>query len=128
MHAWETKTIVASFRILCLSMTVLKTYLSIDRSLMHGCVQTPLPIRILIPVAYNTVRIGYLWQWAFLPYKLGGIGRAIAIANFTYWMTNLFGFLIPVAAVRYMRAHFFAVEAEEVTTRTSMEDSAGLMF
>lgn len=89
---------------------------------------TPLPIRILIPVAYNTVRIGYLWHWSNLPLKLGGLGRALAIANLTYWMANLFGFLIPVAAVKYMRAHFFAVEASEVTMHPGMEDSVGLMF
>ena len=90
--------------------------------------KTPLPIRILISICYNTVRIGYLWNWAFLPIEMGHWGRTIAIANLAYWLTNLFGFLIPVAAVRYMRAHFFAVEAEQVTTRTSMEDSAGLEY
>ncbi|CAB9516157.1 expressed unknown protein [Seminavis robusta] len=89
---------------------------------------TPLPIRILIPVAYNTIRLGYLWSWVFQPLALGHLGQAVAIANLAYWATNLFGFLIPVATVRYMRAHFFAVEAEQVTTRASMEDSAGLMF
>lgn len=90
---------------------------------------TPLPIRILIPVAYNTVRLGYLWNWAFSTANLGlgGLGRMIAIGNLAYWMTNLFGFLLPIATVRYMRAHFFAVEAEQVITRPSMEDSAGFM-
>jgi hypothetical protein len=90
--------------------------------------QTPLPIRVLIPVAYNTVRLGYLWSWAVQSLILGSLGRAIAIANLVYWLLNLFGFLIPIATVKYMRAHFFAVEAEQVTTRSSMEDSAGLML
>lgn len=70
--------------------------------------------------------MGYLWNWAFSQANLGGVGRAIAVANLSYWATNLFGFLIPVAAVRYMRAHFYAVEAEQVTTRPCMEDSAGV--
>jgi len=78
-------------------------------------------------VAYNTVRLGYLWNWAFSVANLGLIGRFIAVGNLTYWMTNLFAFLIPVATVRYMRAHFFAVEAEQVITRPGMEDSAGFM-
>ena len=60
--------------------------------------------------------------------KLGAFGRGIAVVNLVYWGLNLFGFLIPVATMRYMRAHFFAVEAEQVTTRPGMGDSAGLLF
>jgi hypothetical protein len=89
-------------------------------------VMTPLPIRILIPVAYNTVRLGYLWNWSFCPANLGWGGRYLAIANFLYWTLNLFGFLLPVAVMRYMRAHFYCVEAEQVTTRVGMEESIGL--
>jgi hypothetical protein len=89
-------------------------------------VMTPLPIRILIPVAYNTVRLGYLWNWSFCPAHLGWAGRALAVANFWYWSLNLFGFLLPVAVMRYMRAHFYCVEAEQVTTRAGMEESIGL--
>jgi hypothetical protein len=89
-------------------------------------VMTPLPIRILIPVAYNTVRLGYLWNWSFCSANLGWVGRSLAIANFLYWTLNLFGFLLPVAVMRYMRAHFYCVEAEQVTTRVGMEESIGL--
>jgi hypothetical protein len=89
-------------------------------------VMTPLPIRILIPVAYNTVRLGYLWNWSFCPANLGWVGRSLAVANFLYWTLNLFGFLLPVAVMRYMRAHFYCVEAEQVTTRVGMEESIGL--
>jgi hypothetical protein len=35
--------------------------------------------------------------------------------------------LLPVATLRYMRAHFFCVEAEQVLTRPGMEDSIGLV-
>ena len=58
---------------------------------------------------------------------LGVFSRGLAIANAVYWATNLFAFLIPVASIRYMRAHFFGVEAEEVTTRIGMEESVGLI-
>jgi len=83
---------------------------------------TPLPIRILVPVAYNTVRLGYLWNWCFFPGHLGALGRGLAVANLIYWGVNLFGFLLPVAAMRYMRAHFYCVEAEQVTTRVGLEE------
>eukprot|EP00531_Pseudo-nitzschia_arenysensis_P015930 CAMPEP_0116144790 /NCGR_PEP_ID=MMETSP0329-20121206/16210_1 /TAXON_ID=697910 /ORGANISM="Pseudo-nitzschia arenysensis, Strain B593" /LENGTH=368 /DNA_ID=CAMNT_0003640277 /DNA_START=52 /DNA_END=1155 /DNA_ORIENTATION=+ len=90
--------------------------------------QVPLPLRVLIPVVYNASRLLYLWQWAFpstaLP--LGRIGRALGIINAVYWAINLFAFLIPIASVRYMRAHFFGVEAEEVKTRIGLEETLGI--
>lgn len=89
--------------------------------------KAPLPIRILVPISYNVVRLGYLWNWASTTINLGWPGRALAISNLVYGAVNLFAFLIPVALVRYMRAHFFAVEASEVTTRIGMEDSVGLI-
>jgi hypothetical protein len=89
--------------------------------------QAPLPIRILVPVAYNAARLGYLWQWANHQATLGLVGRGLAIVNLAYWGANLFAFLLPVATIRYMRAHFFCVEAEEVKTRIGMEESVGLV-
>ena len=86
-----------------------------------------MPIRILIPIAYNTARLPYLFHCASTTVGLGMVGRGLAIANLAYWSANLFAFLIPVALVRYMRAYFFAVEASEVTTRIGMEDSLGLV-
>ncbi|KAL9183803.1 hypothetical protein ACHAXT_004659 [Thalassiosira profunda] len=77
----------------------------------------PLPIRILIPVLFNSVRLPSLQSWAFpsagtiIPTSL----RALGVANLLYWYANLFLFLIPVGVVRYLRAHFFSVEAAEVT-------------
>lgn len=59
--------------------------------------------------------------------SLGLVGRCLAISNALYWTANLLVFLIPVATIRYMRAHFFGVEAAEVTTRIGMEESAGLI-
>lgn len=80
-----------------------------------------------MPVTYNTARLAYLWNWAWSPISLGPAGRGLAIANAVYWACNLFAFLIPVATLRYMRAHFFGVEAAEVTTRIGMEESIGLI-
>lgn len=88
-------------------------------------ITTPLPIRILIPIAYNTLRLTYLWKFVVAP-GLGWAGLALAISNFVYWSVNLFGFLIPVATMKYMRAHFFFVEAQQVTTRAGMEETVGL--
>ena len=58
---------------------------------------------------------------------LGRTGRLLAMANLVYWSLNLFAFLIPIAVVRYMRAHFYGVEASEVTTRIGMEATVGLV-
>ena len=74
---------------------------------------------------YNTVRLAYLWKWAFAP-ALGTVGRLLADPNLAYWSLNLFAFLLPVAVMKYMRAHFFCVEAEQVVTRAGMEESLGL--
>ena len=61
------------------------------------------------------------------PTHLGYIGRGLAIANAVYWTINLFAFLLPIATIRYMRAHFFAVEAEVVVTRAGLEETVGLI-
>jgi hypothetical protein len=74
-------------------------------------------------------RLAYLWHWAFAAtnISLGRIGRGLGIINAAYWAINLFAFLIPIASVRYMRAHFFGVEAEEVTTRIGLEETVGIV-
>jgi hypothetical protein len=91
----------------------------------------PLPLRILIPLLYNTRRLQPLFAWAFAPQApsihLGYAGRTLAMLNLLYWSLNLFGFLIPVATLRYIRAHCFCVEASEVTLREGHEDGAGLL-
>ena len=87
----------------------------------------PLPLRIFIPVAYNAVRLAPLWNWALATTPLGPAGRALAIANYAYWTINLFAFLLPIGVIRYMRAHFFCIEAAEVQLRKGQETSAGLL-
>lgn len=78
---------------------------------------SPLPIRILIPLAYNSYRMNSLYDWALNSF---GWCRVLGILNFFYFGANLFGFLIPIATMNYMRSHFFGVEAAEVVFR---EDS-----
>jgi hypothetical protein len=43
------------------------------------------------------------------------------VANLVYWTINLFGFLLPIAVIRYMRAHFLAVEASQVTVHAGLD-------
>lgn len=91
--------------------------------------QLPLPIRILIPVTYNVLRLVSLHEWALYP-SVGEIAlsrplRLLGIANLLYWYINLL--FLPVAVVRYLRSHFFCVEASEVSLRKGYEGSAGLL-
>jgi len=96
----------------------------------------PLPLRILIPVAYTTFRLPPLYEWLMVPPSLGacwipgismGICRTLAIANVLYWGVHLFGFLLPIATMRYLRSYFFCVEAAEVTMREGGEGNIGLL-
>jgi len=48
--------------------------------------------------------------------------RALAISNVVYWMADMFGFLLPVVTMKYMRAHFFCVEASEVSLQEGLEE------
>ena len=73
------------------------------------------------------MRLAPLWSWALATVPLGNVGRMVAVTNLLYWALNLFGFLLPIASIRYMRAYFFSVEAEQVTTRPGMGNSVGLL-
>jgi hypothetical protein len=53
--------------------------------------------------------------------------RLLGVSNLLFWYANLAFFLIPVGAIRYLRAHFYCVEAEEVTVRKGGESSVGLL-
>lgn len=87
----------------------------------------PLPLRILVPVLYNASRLFYLWSWATTTTTTQLGSRCLGTVNFAYWSLNLFAFLVPIASIRYMRAHFFGVEAQEVTTRIGLEETVGLI-
>jgi len=88
-------------------------------------VMAPLPLRILAPLAFNTARLVPLWSWIVTSTTTSG--QVLAAANLIYWSLNLFGFLIPTASIRYLRAHFLCVEAEEVKTRPGFENAVGLL-
>jgi len=121
-------------------------------------VLTPLPIRILIPLIYNSLRLGPLYQWMVLSWSaaatavgggtsaaatavsitIGGVtvniasyfvlaSKILSLSNVIYWGSNLFAFLIPIATIKYMRTHFFCVEAEEVVVRDGDEDNIGFL-
>jgi hypothetical protein len=47
--------------------------------------------------------------------------QALGIANLLYWYANLLFFLVPVGVVRYLQAHYFCVEAVEVTIWEGVE-------
>jgi hypothetical protein len=78
----------------------------------------PLPLRIFIPLSYNSIRMVPLYQWIMVGWK-GMVlwERVLSLVNFLYWGANLFGFLIPVASMKYFKSHFLAVEAQEVVLR-----------
>lgn len=78
----------------------------------------PLPLRILVPIAYNSVRMSTLWSWLNVGWtEMMFVEKGLAMINFVYWGINLFGFLLPIASMRYLRSHFFCVDAKEVVLR-----------
>ena len=85
----------------------------------------PLPLRILIPVSYNLLRLSTIHCWAFPANPIPRTIQALGVTNLIYWYANLLFFLVPIGVVRYMRAHIFAVEATEVTL--SRGSSIGLI-
>ena len=94
---------------------------------MSRKVLTPLPIRILIPLIYNSLRMGPLYEWVLCWSTMSKYGKILSLVNFLYWGMNLFLFLIPIASMKYMRSYFFCVEAEEVVVRDGDEDNIGLL-
>ena len=106
---------------------------------MAGTALLPLPISILVPVSYNALRLSPIRLWAFFSTGVGVVVengnlsvistplRVLGIINLFYWYANLLFFLIPVGVVRYLRAHYFCVEAVEVTVRKGGESSVGLL-
>ncbi|KAL3653702.1 hypothetical protein CASFOL_003383 [Castilleja foliolosa] len=67
-----------------------------------------LPIRVFVPVFYNSKRIFTIAEWLGSEFSkvdegYGGstvkrlyVGRTLAAANMAFWCFNLFGFLLPV--------------------------------
>ncbi|WOG92454.1 hypothetical protein DCAR_0311723 [Daucus carota subsp. sativus] len=80
-----------------------------------------LPIRVYVPVVYNSVRISTLIEWLRDEFSMeygGGdfassssairiyAGRSIVVANMVLWCFNLFGFLLPVWLPKIFKLYY----------------------
>ncbi|XP_042032535.1 uncharacterized protein LOC121779296 [Salvia splendens] len=76
-----------------------------------------LPIRVFVPVFYNSRRIFTIVGWTRGEiWKADGryegsarrlcVGRALAVANMAFWCFNLFGFLLPVYLPKVFRIYY----------------------
>lgn len=77
-----------------------------------------LPIRVFIPVFFNSCRMYTLVEWLkeemvkVVEGRYSGsysrlcVGRALAVANFVLWSYNLFGFLLPVYLPRAFKRYY----------------------
>lgn len=80
-----------------------------------------LPIRVYVPVVYNSVRIFTLMEWLKNEFSkeyngVDGlssssavriyIGRCIAVTNMVLWCFNLFGFLLPVWLPKIFKLYY----------------------
>lgn len=65
-----------------------------------------LPVRVFVPVFYNSIRISCILEWIWTELSRGGegfegsswrlyLGQALTFANMAFWSFNLFGFLLP---------------------------------
>ncbi|KAL9240467.1 hypothetical protein vseg_014682 [Gypsophila vaccaria] len=77
--------------------------------------QFSLPIRVFVPVFYNSVRMAALVEWCSSEYfgveEIGSsrrmyVGRGLCIANLGLWGFNLFGFLLPVYLPKAMKRYY----------------------
>nr|XP_016501775.1 PREDICTED: uncharacterized protein LOC107820071 [Nicotiana tabacum] len=76
-----------------------------------------LPIRVFVPVFYNSRRIFTIMEWltseiSKVDQEYGGnvrrlyMGRASAVANMVFWSFNLFGFLLPVYLPKAFKIYY----------------------
>ncbi|KAK4384970.1 hypothetical protein Sango_2621000 [Sesamum angolense] len=75
-----------------------------------------LPIRVFVPVFYNSKRIFTIVEWLRSEMSRGAVyggsagrlytGRALAVANMGLWCFNLFGFLLPVFLPKAFRIYY----------------------
>ncbi|CAN4085890.1 unnamed protein product [Withania somnifera] len=76
-----------------------------------------LPIRVFVPVFYNSRRIFTIMEWlrseiSKVDQDYGGnmrrvnMGRALAAANMLFWCFNLFGFLLPVYLPKAFKIYY----------------------
>ncbi|GAA0177612.1 hypothetical protein LIER_29727 [Lithospermum erythrorhizon] len=78
-----------------------------------------LPVRVFVPIFYNSRRIFTLVEWLSheiykvdLEYSGGSrrlfVGRVLAVANMVFWSFNLFGFLLPVYLPKAFKMYYKA--------------------
>lgn len=78
-----------------------------------------LPIRVFVPVFYNSRRIFTIVEWLgseFSKVEGGGrlyVGRALAIANMAFWCFNLFGFLLPVFLPKAFKIYYHSTKIKD---------------
>ncbi|KAI3757653.1 hypothetical protein L6452_05196 [Arctium lappa] len=77
-----------------------------------------LPMRVLVPVVYNSTRIFTVMEWVkseVAKVEAGEVsgshrrlvmGRVLAVANMVYWSFNLLGFLLPVYLPRAFKRYY----------------------
>eukprot|EP00929_Paragymnodinium_shiwhaense_P004040 TRINITY_DN104765_c0_g1_i1.p1 TRINITY_DN104765_c0_g1~~TRINITY_DN104765_c0_g1_i1.p1 ORF type:complete len:330 (-),score=26.39 TRINITY_DN104765_c0_g1_i1:2-991(-) len=97
------------------SMLVAHTFLLLAQIIMedfHRGRNYPPLLRILIPIAFNTVRLPVLWSWFCASFDANSrMMVTLAGGNFFFWLFNLLFFLIPVALRAYAKAYFHHVES-----------------
>lgn len=82
---------------------------------VHG--DFSLPVRVFVPVLYNSRRIFTLVEWLRTEIRKGDgdfggivrrlhVGRGLAIINLVLWCYNLFGFLLPVYLPRAFKRYY----------------------
>nr|XP_043614252.1 uncharacterized protein LOC122586317 [Erigeron canadensis] len=79
-----------------------------------------LPMKVLVPVVYNSTRLFSLLEWvrSEVTKEEGGsissnsssrrlfMGRVLAVVNLVYWGFNLFGFLLPFYLPRAFKRYY----------------------
>ncbi|KGN49933.1 uncharacterized protein LOC101214743 [Cucumis sativus] len=82
------------------------------------------PIRVFVPVFYNSRRIFTLTEWLRNEFakedkEYSGsvrrlmVGRALAVANMALWSFNLFGFLLPVYLPRAFKRYYSLYKSKD---------------
>lgn len=78
-----------------------------------------IPVRVYVPVFYNTRRIFTLVDWLRSEFSKADhesaglvsgrrlyVGRVLAVANMAFWCFNLFGFLLPVYLPKAFKLYY----------------------
>mmetsp|Transcript_28135 Transcript_28135/g.53260 ORF Transcript_28135/g.53260 Transcript_28135/m.53260 type:complete len:304 (+) Transcript_28135:89-1000(+) len=78
-----------------------------------------LPLRMIVPISFALYRLQISAKSIFLAGS--SVDRLVTGFTAAYWGAGLLCFLIPVATVKYFRAHMFNVEASEVTIKAIVQ-------